>query len=32
MFFDGVFDQLEGMTLVPQVPTEMFKVSFPLVH
>jgi hypothetical protein len=26
MFFDGVFDQLEGMTLIPQVPPEMFKV------
>jgi len=29
MFFDGVFDQLEGMTLVPQVPPEMFKLYVP---
>jgi len=29
MFFDGVFDQLEGMTLIPSVPAEMFKLYVP---
>lgn len=32
MFFDGVFDQLEGMTLIPQVPPEMVKFYVPDVR
>lgn len=32
MFFDGVFDQLQGMTLIPSVPPEMFKFYVPDVR
>jgi len=29
MFYDSVFDNLDGMTLVPDVPLEMFKLYVP---
>ncbi|KZS95985.1 UROD/MetE-like protein [Sistotremastrum niveocremeum HHB9708] len=29
MFFDGVFDNLEGMTLVPDAPASLFKMYVP---
>lgn len=32
MFFEGVFDQMEGMSYVPEVPMHMFKDYVPDVH
>jgi len=32
MFFDGVFDQLQGMQLIPSVPPSMFKFYVPDVR